>query len=119
VYVQVIYFWGGLLTLPLVFISGIEGVEWASAASWLPLLGLVVFPTLIGHTAANYGVRHFAPLTVSFVYLVEPVIASVLALWILGETPPLHELPAYGMFLGASAFYLYTRRRARFGGMQT
>lgn len=117
VYIQVIYLWGGLLTLPFVFAAGVGDVRWADAASWLPLLGLVAFPTLIGHTSANYGVRHFTPLTVSFVFLVEPVIASFLSLWILGEAPPLYELPAYALFLGASVFYLYTRMRAGFRGV--
>ncbi|MFW6180875.1 MAG: DMT family transporter [Spirochaetota bacterium] len=117
VYVQVIYLWGGLLTLPFVFAAGVGDVRWTDISSWLPLLGLVVFPTLIGHTSANYGVRLFTPLTVSFVFLVEPVIASLLALWILDEAPPLYELPAYALFLGASAFYLYTRWRAGFRGV--
>jgi drug/metabolite transporter (DMT)-like permease len=74
-------------------------------------LALALLPTLVGHTAANYGVRHFSPLTVSFFTQLEPVFATLAAVPILAEVPAFREVPAYLMFFSATAFYLLGARR--------
>ena len=71
---------------------------------------LALFPTLIGHTSINYGVRHLRPLTVSFFTLAEPIIASITAALILSEVPPFREFPSYALFLGATVLYLVKSR---------
>jgi drug/metabolite transporter (DMT)-like permease len=111
VYIHVIYLWGGLLTLPFALAGGGLGrVDVTDLASVLALLGLALFPTLVGHTSNNYGVRHLSPLTVSFFTLAEPIIASITAAVILTEIPPLREFPSYALFLGATVFYLVKSR---------
>jgi drug/metabolite transporter (DMT)-like permease len=112
-YIHVIYLWGGLLTLPFAFAGGgLAQVDLRALGSVFALLGLALFPTLIGHTSNNYGVRYFSPLTVSFFTLTEPVIASLTAALILSEVPPLREFPSYALFLGATVLYL-VKSRAR------
>jgi drug/metabolite transporter (DMT)-like permease len=111
VYIHVIYLWGGLLTLPFALTGGGLGrVDVTDTASVLALLGLALFPTLIGHTSNNYGVRHLSPLTVSFFTLTEPIIASITAALILTEIPPYREFPSYALFLGATVLYLVKSR---------
>lgn len=51
---------------------------------WLVLLGLV--PTIIGHTLFYYTVKFIRPTVVSTVPLGEPVLASLLAFVLLGES---------------------------------
>jgi len=110
-YIHVIYLWGGLLTLPFSLAGGgLARVDVTAVGSVLALLGLALFPTLIGHTSNNYGVRHLSPLTISFFTLTEPIIASLSAALILTEIPPYREFPSYSLFLGATVLYLVKSR---------
>jgi drug/metabolite transporter (DMT)-like permease len=107
----VIYLWGGALTLPFSLAGGqMSQVDLAATGSVLALLGLALFPTLIGHTSNNYGVRHLSPLTVSFFTLSEPIIASITAALILAEVPSYREFPSYALLLGATVLYLVKSR---------
>lgn len=110
-YIHVIYLWGGLLMLPFSLAGGdLAAVDLSAAGSLLALLGLALFPTLVGHTSNNYGIRHLSALTVSFFTLTEPIIAALTAALILREVPPLGELPSYGLFLGATVLYVVKSR---------
>jgi drug/metabolite transporter (DMT)-like permease len=110
-YIHVIYLWGGVLTLPFALAGGALGrVDVTAVGSVLALLGLALFPTLIGHTSNNYGVRYLSPLTISFFTLAEPIIASFTAALILSEIPPYREFPSYALFLGATVLYLVKSR---------
>jgi drug/metabolite transporter (DMT)-like permease len=110
-YIHVIYLWGGLLTLPFVLVGGgLARVDVTAVGSVLALLGLALFPTLIGHTSNNYGVRYLSPLTISFFTLTEPIVASLTAALILAEIPPYREFPSYVLFLAATVLYLLKSR---------
>jgi drug/metabolite transporter (DMT)-like permease len=112
-YIHVIYLWGGLLTLPFALAGGgLAQVDLNDVGSVLALLGLALFPTLIGHTSNNYGVRYLNPLTISFFTLAEPIIASFTAVLVLSEVPPIREFPSYALFLGATVLYLVKSREA-------
>jgi drug/metabolite transporter (DMT)-like permease len=107
VFAQITYFWGGLSGLPAVLLAGgLPQGSLGDPVSMAALAGLVLFPTLIGHTSLNFGVRHLAPLTVSFFSLAEPVVATAAALLLLGEPLRLLDLPAYGLLLAAALLYL-------------
>jgi drug/metabolite transporter (DMT)-like permease len=110
-YIHVIYLWGGLLTLPFALLGGgLARVDVTAVGSVLALLGLALFPTLIGHTSNNYGVRYLSPLTISFFTLTEPIVASLTAALILAEIPPYREFPSYALFLAATVLYLLISR---------
>lgn len=122
-YIQLVYLWGGLVTVPFALL-GIGGagrgpwgdlgqVRLADTASLLALVALALFPTLVGHTSNNYGVRHLSPLTVSFFGLAEPVLGTLTAALFLGETPMAREFPAFGLLLAATVFYLLCSRGDR------
>jgi len=55
------------------------------ARTWWALSGMAVVSQLIGHGGYNWSLRHLSPLVVAVVSVGEPVLASALAWWILGE----------------------------------
>ena len=58
--------------------------------AWAGILAMALISQLLGHTAMNAALKWFSPSTISFVTVLEPVIAAVLALILFGEslTPP-------------------------------
>ena len=86
--------------------GGLPAGSLGDTGSLAALAGLVLFPTLIGHTSLNFGVRHLSPLTVSFFSLAEPILSTAAAALILGEPLRPLDLPAYGLFLAATLLYL-------------
>jgi drug/metabolite transporter (DMT)-like permease len=58
----------------------------------LIFLALALFCTILGHTLFNWALRYVEPAFVSTAVLGEPVVASVLALLLFGETPPVSTL---------------------------
>lgn len=55
------------------------------ARTWWALAGMAAVSQLIGHSGYNWSLRHLSPLFVAVVSVGEPVLASALAWWILGE----------------------------------
>ena len=55
------------------------------ARTWWALGGMAAVSQLIGHSGYNWSLRHLSPLYVAVVSVGEPVLASMLAWWILGE----------------------------------
>ncbi len=54
---------------------------------WLWFLALTIIPTIGGHTVYNWALRYVKTIVVSVSILGEPVGATILALFIFGETP--------------------------------
>jgi len=98
--------------LPVALLAGgLPEGSLGDTGSLAALAGLVLFPTLIGHTSLNFGVRHLSPLTVSFFSLAEPVLSTAAAALILGELLRPADLPAYGLLLAATVLYLLCSAR--------
>ncbi|HLR62948.1 MAG TPA: DMT family transporter [Lentibacillus sp.] len=57
-----------------------------SADHWLIFLALAIFPTFLGHTLFNWALKWLSTATISMGIVFEPVGASILAYFILGET---------------------------------
>ena len=109
-FIHLIYLWGGIAMLPFVFISGdFKIIQFNDTYSYLFLMLLVIFPTLIGHTSSNYAVRYFSPLFVSFFTLFEPLLSSVAAFIFLREKPELMLYPGYIMLITASLIYFLSK----------
>ncbi len=56
-----------------------------AAATWWALAGMAAISQLIGHSGYNWALRHLSPLFVAVVLVGEPVFASLLGWWLLGE----------------------------------
>lgn len=79
-----------------------------NATTWLAFAGMAGISQLIGHSGYNWSLRHLNPLFIAVALVGEPVIASVLGWWLLGErldwqTGAGGILILAGILLGASA----------------
>ncbi|PFG04961.1 DMT family transporter [Bacillus sp. es.034] len=52
---------------------------------WIYFLLLAIIPTLLGHTLFNWSLKWLSTSTISMAILFEPIGASLLAYWLLGE----------------------------------
>ncbi len=85
-YVWVVYGTAALLLLGWVWVAGLPVTGYQPRAYlWLVMLALI--PQLIGHTAANYSVRHLPATLVGISTLGEPIGSTVLALIVLDQIP--------------------------------
>lgn len=73
----------------------------ATPWSWLPLVGMAVGPTLVGHTLLNWALAHLPTYQVNLTVLLEPALASFWVWLFLGEAPPLHVIPGALLVVGA------------------
>lgn len=90
-YIGVAYGVAAISLIPLPLILKFSYSAYSPATYfWILLLALI--PQLIGHTAYNYTVKHLDPAVVATVILLEPIGASVLALALFAEVPPLPTL---------------------------
>jgi drug/metabolite transporter (DMT)-like permease len=55
------------------------------ARTWGALAAMALVSQLVGHSGYNWSLRHLDPLFVAVVSVGEPVLASVLGWWLLGE----------------------------------
>ncbi len=95
----------GLLVLALAFGQPLVGL---APRTWLALVALAVFPTLLGHGLVNRALRGLPAPTVGLFMLGEPVGAGLLAWAFLGETPGALTLAGGAVIL--AALVVLTRR---------
>ncbi|MCX6831558.1 MAG: DMT family transporter [candidate division Zixibacteria bacterium] len=69
---------------------------------WFVLLAFV--PTLLGHSLYNYSLKHFKAHLVGTMNLGEPIMASVWALMLFGESPTLMTVLGAALIFAAIAF---------------
>ena len=62
------------------------------AEAWTFIVLLALVPQLIGHTSINYALGHLRVVTVGLAILGEPLLATLYAIPVLGETPPIGVL---------------------------
>lgn len=87
-YIGVAYGAAALLLLPTPLLLDMPYLAYSNETFfWILLLALL--PQLVGHTSLNYAVNYLAPTVVATVFLLEPVGATLLALVVFGEVPPL------------------------------
>jgi len=63
------------------------------------ILGLALVPTLLGHSLYNYSLGSVKAVTVNLFPLLEPVLSSVFAVLLFGETPTFIQLLGYLLIL--------------------
>ncbi len=67
-------------------------------------LGLAIGPQIMGHGSLNYAVKYVSPTLLSTLILTEPIFATALAFFILGELPPILSFVAIFVTLVGVAF---------------
>jgi drug/metabolite transporter (DMT)-like permease len=77
------------------------------AGTWWALAAMALVSQLVGHSGYNWSLRHLNPLFVAVVSVGEPVLASALGWWLLGE--PIDGRTAAGGLLILAGIALGTR----------
>jgi drug/metabolite transporter (DMT)-like permease len=109
-YAGAVYAACGLLLVPALILTGTPFVGYEPRV-WL-LFGLMALgPQILGHTVFNYLLREVDPTIVAVAIMGEPVGASVLALVLFGEVPPLFAIG--GGVLVLAGIYLAVTARSR------
>jgi len=111
-YVWPCYGVAGLLLLALCVTSGqpLVGYDYNT---FLMLFLLAAVPQGLGHSVLNWALGHVSPILLTLAILGEPVAASILALLILGEAPPLAALIGSPMIL--AGIYLASKDEPALG----
>ena len=100
--VAAIVLWGLLLG------SGGVRLHYSSGV-WRALLGMTLGPQIFGHTLLNWSLRHYPSSTVAFSILLEPILAAILAWWLLHQT--LTPVQMFGGLLVLVALALVIRQQ--------
>jgi drug/metabolite transporter (DMT)-like permease len=107
----------GSAAVLLVVWSAISGLRLFgySPQVWLLMLALGLIPQLLGHSAANYAVRHVSASFVAVIILGEPIGSTVLAMLLLDEWPSGLQIIGGGLILAGIvlASLAEERRKAR------
>lgn len=119
-YTGVVYGVAALVLLGAALASGAELLR-HPGREWALFVALAAFPTLLGHTGANYALAYFRAYRVNLALLGEPVIASVLAWGLPGirEAPPLQTVAGGALIVTGIAMGLMRDGPRGHGGAQS
>lgn len=109
-YIFLVYGMAAVVLVVLMFTSGESAFGYpASAYVWLVLLALI--PQLIGHSSFNWALRYLSAAYVSITLLGEPIGTTVLAYFLLGETPS--GLKIFGAILILLGIFIASQSESR------
>jgi drug/metabolite transporter (DMT)-like permease len=80
---------------------------------WICFVLLAIVPTLLGHSLMNWSVKWVSAATISMSILFEPVGASILAYFLLGETIQSSQWVGGLFILTGIGTYLWSEKRKR------
>jgi drug/metabolite transporter (DMT)-like permease len=85
-YIFVVYGMAALLLVIMMFAAGQSPFGY-QPVTYLWLLALALIPQLVGHSTLNWALRYLPASFVSIALLGEPIASTVLAYFLLKETP--------------------------------
>jgi drug/metabolite transporter (DMT)-like permease len=97
-YTTICYFVCAMTALPMAIIAGNEILAFPGK-EWLILLGLILGAQLLGHTMFNSVLKRVSPAVVSLIVFFEVPVSAILALWWLGQKPPVGIIPGIVLIL--------------------
>ncbi|GAB4478347.1 MAG: DMT family transporter [Anaerolineae bacterium] len=113
-YLWVVYGTAAILLLGWALFAGMPLWGYTPVAVVL-MIALGLIPQLIGHTAANYVVRHLSASFVAVATLGEPVGSAVLAMIFLQEWPSALQLAGSALILGGIGMASLGERKGQAG----
>ena len=108
-YVFVVYGMAALVLVAVVLFARLPLLGY-SPITYLMFIGLALFPQLLGHTTYNWALAYLSAAYVSVTVLGEPVGSSILAYFLLAETPT--PLKLAGAVLILVGIYIASRSPA-------
>jgi drug/metabolite transporter (DMT)-like permease len=111
-YTTICYFICAMTALPLAIVSGYSLINF-TAREWWILVGLILGAQILGHTMFNSTLKRVSPAVVSLIIFFEVPVSSVLALWWLGQKPPLGILPGIALILTGCVLVVTRTRSAQ------
>jgi drug/metabolite transporter (DMT)-like permease len=93
-----IYLFSSLFSLPVFALEGVGRVNLVSLES---LVGLIAFPTLVGHTSIVVSSGKVKPHYIETIGLLEPVVATILSIPLFGEVPLVTQLIGSAMVISS------------------
>ena len=102
-YTSYVYSVATILSLVLAEVIGAHTVRAYDTANILAILGLAIVPTMLGHSLYNYSLSSVKAVSANLFPLLEPVIASLLAVPLFNEVPSLTQISGYSLILVAVA----------------
>lgn len=109
-YVFIVYGMGAIILLVMTFGSG-ESLIGHPPPTYLWLFLLALVPQLIGHSSFNWALRYLSAAYVSIALLGEPLGSTILAYFLLDETPTL--LKIFGAILILTGIYIASISEAK------
>ncbi|CAB4916452.1 unannotated protein [freshwater metagenome] len=97
-YTTICYFICAATALPVAIISGYPLFNFSKREWWI-VLGLILGAQILGHTMFNAALKRVSPAIVSLIIFFEVPVSSVLAIWWMGQKPPLGILPGIALIL--------------------
>lgn len=97
-YIFVVYGMAALVLIVLMLGAG-QSLFGYSPLTYVWLLALALIPQLLGHSTFNWALRYMPASFVSITLLGEPVGATILAYFLLGETPTPFKLAGAALIL--------------------
>ncbi len=97
-YVFPVYFYAAATCIILALSLGHNLLD-VTTAGVIVGAGLAFGPQIIGHGSMNFAVKFVSPTLISTLTLSEPILASLLALFLFGELPPVTSILAMAIIL--------------------
>lgn len=111
VYLVPIYTIAGIICALFALLAGEDPRIMMQPAEWLPLIGLALIPTIIGHSCLNRSMRALHPQLVTIAGLSQFIFAGILAYFILGEGVIPQFYPAAVIVCTGAGLAIYGHRQ--------
>jgi len=100
-YVAYAYSAAALVALLLVSMFGSNTFQHYNTQNLFAIFGLALIPTALGHSLYNYSLGSVKTVTANIFPLMEPIIASILAVPLFNEIPTPTQIAGYALILTA------------------
>lgn len=110
-FTSLVYLSSGIMFLILAFALNAP-LAISSQNTWWALIGLIIFPTLLGHSLFNYLLNSMNINFLSCAKLIEPGLATLMAYWLVGELISSSSFWAYGFIASAVLILFWPKGRS-------
>jgi drug/metabolite transporter (DMT)-like permease len=83
-----------------------------SARDWWILIGLIAGAQILGHTMFNSALKRVSPAIVSLIVFFEVPVSALLAVWWMGQKPPVGIIPGMVLILVGCALVVIRGRES-------